>query len=116
MLKGNSQASQIIAPSTPITATGSSASTIVGGFNGAVAYLNVTAASGTTPNLAVKIQDSADNTTWFDVPSAAFTAVTAAGSQRLSITGPLGVYVRAAYTVTGTTPSFTADLTLAGSN
>jgi hypothetical protein len=115
MLKGSFQNDTVINPATPVTASGNSASVQVGGYNGLVAYLNVTAVSGTTPSLTIKVQDSADGTTWYDVPSAAFTAVTATGQQRL-VVNSIGNFVRAVSTVSGTTPSFTASLTVAGIN
>ena len=49
------------------------------------------------------------------VPSGAFTALTAAGSQRIVLTN-IGAYIRAVATITGTTPSFTVDLQLVGNN
>src|SRR5947208_13799036 len=36
--------------------------------------------TGTTPSMAGKIQESADNTTWTDVTNAAFASVTAANN------------------------------------
>lgn len=45
------------------------------------AYLHVFAFTGTS--VTVKIQDSADNSAWADITSAAFTAVTAIGKQRI---------------------------------
>jgi len=49
---------------------------------GWAAYLHVFAFTGTS--ITVKIQDSADNGTFADVTSAAFTAATAVGSQRIT--------------------------------
>ena len=78
-----------------------------------VCHLHVTAASGTTPSLTVKFQDSGDGTNWVDIPSAAFTAATAASNQRLVVNN-VGTMVRAVATVSGTTPSFTVTLTAVG--
>jgi len=70
---------------------------------GAQAYLQVFSVTGTS--VTVKIQDSADNSSWADVASLAFTAATPAGSpqaQRISIANNATVrrYVRAASTGT----------------
>ncbi len=115
MLKGSFQNDTVINPATPVTATGNSSGFQVGGYNGLIAYLSVPAATGTTPSLTIKLQDSPDGTTWFDIPSAAFTAVTTAGQQRL-VVNSIGNFIRAVSTVSGTTPSFTASLTIAGLN
>lgn len=66
--------------------------------------LDVTAASGTAPTLDVVIETSADGSTgWTSVGS--FAQATAVGSERKAFTG-LNNYVRANYTIGGTTPSF----------
>jgi len=73
--------------------------------------LNVSSIGGTSPNYTVKLQDSADGTNWVDVPSGAFTAVTANGATQLTLNPVLFQdYVRYVVTVTGTTP--TAVVTL----
>ena len=79
-----------------------------------VAYLSVTAASGTSPTLDVKIQDSPDGNTWYDIGSGTgsgtglFVQATAATTQVKDITTRnFGRYIRAVNTVGGTTPSFT---------
>lgn len=70
------------------------------------AQLNVTAASGTTPNLVVLIEDSVDDgATWSTVGT--FAAKTAVGREVINITNPFGPKLRVSWTVTGTTPSFT---------
>lgn len=96
------------------TATGNSASVdnAVSTSNGAAAYLHVTAASGTTPSLTVKVQHSADNSTWVDLTT--LNAVTSSNSyQRKTVTGTVNRYLRAYFTITGTTPSFTFHLSAA---
>lgn len=70
---------------------------------GAQAYLHVMSVTGTS--VTVKIQDSADNVTFADVASLAFTAVTPAGSptfQRVAISNTATVrrYVRCVSTGT----------------
>ncbi len=69
--------------------------------------MNVTAVSGTTPTLAVKLQVSDDGgTTWYDLPGGAFTSATAATAQAIQISN-FGDTLRAVSTIGGTTPSFT---------
>lgn len=57
------------------------------GYLGGRFFLNITAASGTTPTLDVKLQTKDDvSGTWFDIPGAAFLQATAAtGDQTLAI-------------------------------
>lgn len=83
-------------------------------------FLNVTAVSGTVPTLAVKVQvlDEVSGT-WMDVPGAAFASVMSATTASLTIfSGAAAVanvsvnqavrnIYRVAYTLGGTTPSFT---------
>lgn len=69
---------------------------------GAQAYLHVSAFTGT--DVTVKIQDSADNSSFADVTGLAFTAVTTApGTQRVAIANTATVrrYVRASTVTTG---------------
>ena len=74
--------------------------------NGGVAYLQVAAASGTTPNLTVRIQHSVDNSVWVDLVT--LTGVAAANNaQRLTVAGTVNRWVRVTWTITGTDPSFT---------
>lgn len=73
--------------------------------------LNVTAASGTTPSLAVEVQWSHDGTVWSSAsPQDTFTAITATGSvvKNFQVKGR---FARLSYTITGTTPSFTFTAT-----
>jgi hypothetical protein len=60
-----------------------------------VFYLNVTACTGGADTLDVKIQDSPDATTWYDV--VAFTQASAATTERKTATN-LGRYIRAVST------------------
>jgi len=74
---------------------------------GGVAHLHVAAVSGTTPSATIKVQHSADNSTFADLVT--FTAATAVGAQRSVVAAGTTVnrYLRAASTITGTVPSFT---------
>lgn len=94
-----------------ITSTGQSASVHVGGYSEAIAMLNVTAASGTTPTLDVKLQTSYNGTDWYDIATA-FTQATAVSKQAGLKATNLGQFLRAVWTIGGTTPSFTFDLNL----
>jgi hypothetical protein len=97
------------------TTTGNSAKVNSGGYGTAKAFLHISAASGTTPTLDVKFQDSYDGTTWVDVASGAFAQKTTTGDSSLVLSN-VGPYLRAVATVGGTTPSFTYDLYVCGVN
>ena len=73
--------------------------------------LDVTAASGTTPTLDVQLQTSSDNgvsDSWRSL-GPAFTQATGVTHQYTSV-GGVDRFVRASYTIGGTTPSFTWSL------
>lgn len=92
-----------------ITATGTS-----GTLNTAGNLLNieieVTAVSGTTPSATFSVQWSMDGTHWA-VPAVAdsFAAITAVGNAVGSF-APISPYWRLAWTISGTTPSFTVSV------
>lgn len=67
--------------------------------------LNVTAISGTSPNLTVFVEDSLDGTNWNQL--FAFAARTAVGREVLDFTGPYSDMIRVRWVITGTTPSAT---------
>lgn len=82
---------------------------------GAQAYLQVTALTGT--DVTVKIQDSADNTTFADVAGLAFAQTTVARTtQRIATTGGQAIrrYIRAVTVTTGgfTSASFVAAIAI----
>ena len=62
--------------------------------------------TGTTPSLACKIQESADNSTWTDVTNAAFTAVTATNNLQTIVFDRTKRYLRHSRTISGTSPTF----------
>jgi hypothetical protein len=70
--------------------------------SGFIANLHVIAVTG-TPNLAAKLQDSADGSTWVDVTGGAFATANAVGAQQLKTTTSLRRYVRAVTTQAGST-------------
>jgi hypothetical protein len=82
-------------------ATNNGASTASGGAG----YFHVTAKSGTSPTLDVKIQDSADDTTYADLLT--FTQATGLTGERKTVSGTVDQYLKIAYTIGGTDPSFT---------
>lgn len=87
------------------TATGNGSAFDTTSFNSIEGFLTVTAASGTTPTLDVRLETSLDaGTTWSTV--AAFAQATAATTKN-KVFGPLGDSCRWAWTIAGTTPSFT---------
>ena len=79
--------------------------------------LNSGAGGGTTPTLDAKIQDSADNFAFADIPDKVFTRVTDAGMsiQILGIdTRTVKRYIRIALTIGGTSPTFGLAITAVG--
>jgi hypothetical protein len=92
-----------------ITASGNSTAqqvpTVIGNTLGVV--VRATAVSGTSPSLTAKVQWSDDGTNFVDAnPVDALSAVTAVGGTAAAFTIK-APYYRVAWTVTGTTPSFT---------
>jgi hypothetical protein len=81
--------------------------------NGAIAVLHCTASSGTTPASTFTIQHSTNGSTWTTLQ--AFTAITGTTSEVITITGTVNRYARVIHTVSGTTPSFTCQVSLARS-
>lgn len=76
------------------------------------AQLDVTAASGTTPSMTVVIESTLDGTNWDALGT--FAAKTAAGREVITINPVIGRRVRARWTITGTTPSFTFSVRVQG--
>lgn len=89
------------------TTTGNSASVDDGAStgNGGVAVVHVTAVTGATPSMTVKVQHSVDDGVWVDLIT--FTAATAATSERKTVSGTVNRYVRETHTISGSTPDFT---------
>lgn len=91
------------------TASGTGASFNTDDADSFEGFLTVSAASGTAPTLDVRLETSVDGgASWTTV--AAFAQITAAGS-RSRVFGPLGDSCRWAWTIAGTTPSFTFTIT-----
>lgn len=82
--------------------------------NNIALFINVSAVSGITVALVVRLQDSIDGTNWVDIPNMASVTILAPGMARVGNTlgTKVSEYVRVAWTLTGVVPSatFTADL------
>lgn len=93
----------LLAAQAAVSATGnqSSIDNSTSSSNGAVGYLHLTA-NGQDGATTVKIQHSADNSTFADLIT--FTAVSAGSTagERIEVTGTVNRYVRAQYTLAGT--------------
>lgn len=92
---------------------GASIDTTASASFGGQAYLQVTAFTGT--DVTVKIQDSADDSSWLDVASFAFTQVTSGPTTEriaLSNTATIRRYVRAVTVTTGGVTSVTFAVVL----
>lgn len=68
---------------------------------GGVAYLHVTAVTGT---VTVKVQHSTDGTTWLDLET--FTAASVPGGQRVTFPGTVNRHLRAQWTISGGPATF----------
>lgn len=89
------------------TAAGTGDPVDLGTNNGVKFHLDVIAVSGTaTPTLTVTIETSRDLIAWSTLDQ--FTAATATGSTQLAVIAQR--YVRAKWTLAGTTPSFTFSI------
>jgi hypothetical protein len=78
-----------------------------------MAVLGIGAVTGTSPTLDLKLQESADNSTWADITGAAFAQQNAAGTNTLQVRTTKR-YVRAVATVGGTSPNFAFGVYLLG--
>lgn len=89
-----------------VTTSGSGAPVDTGDGNnwGAALFLDVTAASGTTPTLSVTVEDSPDGQTWYTL--ATFTQATGITKEAKRVLDVFGRYLRVNYTVGGTAPNF----------
>lgn len=120
----NPLTSQITAEaSSAKTATGNSAAAIINASaTGVMLFLNASVVSGTTPSLTVKVQvQDPVSAGWVDLPGASYPAVVAVTATPLlliidlsvvavanvSVNMPIPRTWRLAWTISGTTPSFT---------
>lgn len=101
-----------LATSAARTATGQGSAVSTGVEQAQVAKLDVTAASGTTPSLTVTIEESPNGSTGW-VTHSSFTARTGTGSQVIELKKRSQPFMRASWTISGTTPSFTFSVQVA---
>jgi hypothetical protein len=102
----------LIPAGTVITAAGNTAGKEFDDRNDFRGQLTVSAVSGTSPSLTVNVQTSYDNGVtdpWRTLGS--FPAQTAAGSTAHQSFPGCDRWIRASWTVAGTTPSFTVGVT-----
>lgn len=95
-------------PSAAVTASGNSGELNLYDHDEALIFLDVTEASGTSPTLDVTVQTKDPNGKWYDLVS--FAQKIAVGQEAKAIS-VYGENLRIAYTVGGTTPSFTFSVT-----
>lgn len=101
----------VIQASAAQTTNGSATPFWTGGcITGIVIEVRVTAASGTTPQLNLFLEDTFDGTNWNQVAAINAAAITTTGAtvKRLNLRdNPTTDNLRVSWTITGTTPSFT---------
>jgi FtsH-binding integral membrane protein len=115
--RDNPKTVMALAAGAALIATGTSTGQDMRGCSEILAILNVLVVSGSaSPTMNLKLQVAPTlNGTYADIAGAAFSAVTAAGRQALKIIADNGHgFVRASYTISGTSPSFTVALDLIG--
>ncbi len=94
----------IVAPATRTTSADTGPITGWGAIQTIRTQLTVTTVAGTTPTLAMVVEDSLDGATWYQL--AAFPAVAAVGAQVVNIGKPFTDRLRWRWTITGTGASF----------
>lgn len=108
---------ELIAPARK-TATANGTGLDIRDYDGKLcAVLTSSAGGGTSPTLAVKIQDSADNSSFADVSGLTFTGLTGAAAATEAIgfeANAVRRYVRAVITIGGTSPTFDMSVLLIG--
>jgi hypothetical protein len=97
---------QGLVPQTATTTATGTGVDLLSGDGSCFALQLVGAVSGTSPTLAGKIQESADNSTWADVSGATFTTVSAANNYQAISFERTQRYLRYVGTVGGSSPSF----------
>jgi hypothetical protein len=103
-----------VANGTSVSATGNSSSYdgTASTANGGVANLHVTT-NTRNGNVTFKVQHSSDNSTWADLATFNATPTTTTEGQRVEFTGTVNRYVRAYYTVAGSSGAATYTLAIA---
>lgn len=88
------------------TANGSSVDNAASSANGAVAALHVTT-NTRNGTVVVKVQHSTDNSAWSDLLTFTTVASSTTTAERVAVTGTVNRYLRASWTVAGSTGSIT---------
>jgi hypothetical protein len=102
-----------VVPNASYTVTGNTIDIDCSKYKEAVAFIDVTAASGITPTLDVKFQTQDPvSLEWFDLTALTFTQATAVSTEMKSQSNLLGSTLRCLYTIDGTTPDFTFSVGL----
>lgn len=107
--------STILASGTRIASGVSADYSYVNSYKEGVFFLNVTAASGTLPTLAVDVEVK-DVVTGEYYLLVSFSQKTAVGKEKIGLPNCIGNSIRVKYTIGGTTPSFTFSVTVALKN
>ena len=94
----------IVAPATRTTSADTGPITGWGAIQTIRTQLAVTTVAGTTPTLAMVVEDSLDGATWYQLGT--FTTATAVGAQVSNINKPFTDRLRWRWTITGTLASF----------
>ena len=102
---------ETIVPSGAQTVNGQSNPIEASEYLEAHALLDVTVVSGTSPTLDLVIETSPDKVSWFIHTT--FSQKTAVGKDFKTLSN-LGRFLRARWTIGGTTPSFTFSVALVG--
>lgn len=87
------------------TASGTGTAFSTADVNEVHGTLTVSAASGTSPTLDVRLETTADGTNYYTVGS--WSQITSTATANAKVFGPVGDLSRWAWTIGGTTPSFT---------
>jgi hypothetical protein len=102
-----------LVPAAAVTSDGNGTGVDLQQLSGELAIIaDVSAGTGTSPTLDLKVQESDDNSTFTDVSGGAFTQVAGSASvQKISLNkDELKRYIRIAKDVGGTTPSFSVSV------
>jgi hypothetical protein len=115
MINADEYEVKALLPPAARTATANGSSVDVKDYvGGGKVVLHSAAGGGTSPTMDVKLQDSADDSTFADVSGKVFTQVVGAASlQSMEVDlDSLRRYIRLVVTIGGTSPTFTCDAAL----
>jgi hypothetical protein len=101
-----------LTPRTLTTSVNGTGADFAAGEGRCTAIQSVGTLAGTSPSLAGKIQESADNSSWSDVSGATFTAVTTNDNAQAISFDRTQRYLRYVGTVAGTSPQIPAAVVI----